>query len=176
MTEVSSSLAELVGSLKDGIAFYRDAAGKVSDPELSEFFQRMGKLKEAIAADLNAEIELEGDDPREKGSLLGGLRQMYADTLARLGDDTAREYVAQLEDHEDRMLARFREAALANPSSRVRELALVHFPEIEKMHAQMRRLKQNPGHQPPLNSEVSSNSVTAEGETVPRHASSDDRG
>ena len=35
-----------------------------------------------------------------------------------------------------------REAVLADPSARVRELALLYFPEIEKMHADMRRLKQ----------------------------------
>ena len=44
MTKVSSSLAELVELLNDGIAFYHDAAGKVSDPALSELMQKMLSL------------------------------------------------------------------------------------------------------------------------------------
>lgn len=142
MSNVSSSLADLVQALNDGIEFYLHAAEKTQDRELSEFFQRMSYLKKAIAADLNAEIAMEGDKPTESGSFLGSLRQSYADIKARLGDATP-EYIAQLEEHEDRLLAAFREAALQNQSSRVRDLALMYFPEIEKMHADMRQLKQS---------------------------------
>ena len=137
---VTTSLSDLVGHLNDGVDFYLDAAGKVSGP-LSDFFTRMSVLKRNIAADLNAEIEAQGGEPRLTGSLLGSMRTSFADLLAKLSDDTARQYIAQLEDHEDRMLADFREALLADPSLRVRELALLHFPEVEKMHADMRRLK-----------------------------------
>lgn len=145
MTMVSSSLAELVQTLNDGIEFYLGAAGKVSDPELAGFFQRMNYLKKTIAADLNAEIAIEGDKPREAGSFLGSMRKTYADALAKLSDSTAQQYIAQLEEHEDRLLAAFREAVISDPSNRVRELALLYFPEIEKMHADMRRLKQSSG-------------------------------
>lgn len=141
MTETSSSLADLVQMLNDGVDFYLGAAGKVGDPALIECFQRMSFLKKTIASDLNAEIALEGDKPRESGTLAGAIRKGYADLLAKFGDDNARQYISQLEEHEDRMLAAFREALLSDPSSRVRELALLYFPEIEKMHADMRRLK-----------------------------------
>ena len=143
MSKISSSLAELVQVLNDGIHFYLSAAAKVSDPKLSAFLLRMSYLKKTIAADLNAEIAIEGDKPLEHGSLLGSIRKAYADALAMLSDDTAHQYIAALEAHEDQVLAAFREAVLGDPSSRVRELALMHFPEIEKMHADMRRLKEN---------------------------------
>lgn len=148
MSKISSSLADLVELLNDGIDFYLAAAGKVSDPELSEFLQKMSYLKKAIAADLNAEIAIEGDTPREHGTWLGGMRKTYTDMLSRFGDKTARDYIAELEDHEDRLLAAFREAVLDSSSGRVRDLALNYFPEIEAMHAQMRQLKQT-GSLPP---------------------------
>lgn len=143
MTKIASSLAELVDILNDGIEFYLGAASKVSDPELIECFQRMSYLKKTIASDLNAEIALEGERPREDGSFAGSMRKAYADVLAKLADDTARQYIAQLEEHEDRLLAAFREALLSDPSTRVRDLALLYFPEVDKMHADMRRLKQD---------------------------------
>jgi uncharacterized protein (TIGR02284 family) len=148
MSKVSSSLSELVELLNDGIAFYQDAAGKVSDPALSELMQKMSYLKKAIAADLNAEIALEGESPREQGSWFGSMRRTYSDLMSRFGDrDSERDLVAQLEEHEDRLLAAFREATLGDSSARVRDLALNYFPEIEAMHARMRDLKQGGGSQ-----------------------------
>ena len=142
MTQVSSSLSDLVQALNDGIDFYMHAAEKTNEKELSEFFQRMSYLKKTIASDLNAEIAIEGDRPTESGSFVGSLRKTYTDLKARLGDATP-QYIAELEEHEDRLLAAFREAALQDKSSRVRDLALMYFPEIERMHSDMRRLKQS---------------------------------
>lgn len=142
MSKTSSSLSELVELLNDGISFYQDAAGKVSDPALAELMQKMSYLKKAIAADLNAEIALEGEAPREHGSWFGSMRRTYADLMARFGEhDSEQTLVAQLEEHEDRLLAAFREATLGDTSARVRDLALNYFPEIESMHARMRDLK-----------------------------------
>jgi uncharacterized protein (TIGR02284 family) len=143
MSKVSSSLAELVELLNDGIGFYQDAAAKVSDPALSELMLKMSHLKKAIAADLNAEIAIEGDSPREHGSWFGSMRKTYADLRARFGEtDDVRELIARLEAHEDQLMSAFREATLADASARVRDLALNYFPEIEAMHARMRDLKQ----------------------------------
>lgn len=142
MSKVSSSLAELVELLNDGITFYQDAAAKVSDPSLSELMLKMSHLKKAIASDLNAEIAIEGDSPREHGSWFGSMRKTYADLRARFGEtDDAHELIAQLESHEDRLMEAFRDATLGNSSARVRDLALNYYPEIEAMHARMRDLK-----------------------------------
>jgi uncharacterized protein (TIGR02284 family) len=136
-----SSLAELVAVLQDGIAFYEQAAEKVRDARLVDFFLRMGYLKKAIVADLNDELAHAGEPGPEGGTVGGHLRQAYADVLAALSDDTARVYVAQLERHEDLLLAAFRAACEDESPERVRELAREHFPAINRMHLEMQRLK-----------------------------------
>jgi uncharacterized protein (TIGR02284 family) len=141
MTQLASSLAELVAALTDGAAFYERAAAKVSDRALVDLFERMGRLKRSIADEINAEIAHAGETPREGGSVFGTMRRLYADVLASLDDGNAGVYVARLEDEEDRALAAFREAVLGGDSARVRELALRLYPEIEAMHAEMSRLK-----------------------------------
>ena len=104
---------------------------------------KMSHLKKAIAADLNAEIAIEGDSPREHGSWFGSMRKTYADLRSRFGEsDDAHELIARLEAHEDQLMAAFREATLSDASARVRDLARNYFPEIEAMHARMRNLKQ----------------------------------
>ena len=137
-----ASLSELVQILVDGIAFYEQAAEKVRDHRLVDFFLRMGYLKKAVAADLEAELAHDGEPAPEGGSLRGRLRQTYADVLAALSDDTAQRYVEQLEQHEDHLLAAFRGASDDAAPERVRELARLYYPEVNKMHLEMQRLKE----------------------------------
>jgi uncharacterized protein (TIGR02284 family) len=136
-----SSLAELVAVLVDGIAFYEQAAERVRDPRLVDFFLRMGYLKKIVAADLTAELARLGETGEDADTLRGALRQAYAEVLAELSDATARRYVEQLEQHEDRLLVVFREATAEDAPDHVRELARVYFPMVDRMHREMQRLK-----------------------------------
>ena len=141
MSRTTASLAELVSALNDGVAFYERLAQKVGDAELVALFERMAQVKRAIAGDINVEIALEGVRPRDEGSVVGALRILYAEVLGGLTDDNAATHVARLEEHEDRLLAAFREAVLAGDSPKVREIALHYYPEVESMQARMSRLK-----------------------------------
>ena len=136
-----SSLADLVAVLVDGIAFYEQAAERVRDPRLVDFFLRMGYLKKVVAADLTAELARLGDDSTDSGSLRASLRQSYADVLAELSDATARGYVEQLERHEDRLLVVFRAATDTDSPELVRDLARAYLPMVDRMHREMQRLK-----------------------------------
>jgi uncharacterized protein (TIGR02284 family) len=140
--EKIASLSELVQILMDGIAFYEQAAEKVGDDRLVDFFLRMGYLKKAIAADLEAELAFAGAAPPPGESMRGRLRQVYAEALAALSDDTARSYIEQLEQHEENLMAAFRDASRDDAPERVRELARLYFPEVNKMHVEMQRLKE----------------------------------
>lgn len=143
VTQTSASLEELVATLNDGVAFYEHAARKVTDAGFVDLFERMARLKQAIAGDFNVEISLLGERPREQGSMFGAIRIAYAEVLGALTDQNAATYVARLEEQEDRLLAAFRDAVLGGESSRARDLALRYYPEIEQMHAEMSRLKKH---------------------------------
>jgi uncharacterized protein (TIGR02284 family) len=136
-----SSLAELLAVLHDGIAFYEQAAERVRDPSLVDFFLRMGYLKKAIASDLVAELERLGEAGPVDGTVRSRLRVAYTEMLATLSDDTARRYVEQLELHEDHLLAAFRDGSGEDAPERVRDLARAYFPQVNRMHLEMQRLK-----------------------------------
>jgi uncharacterized protein (TIGR02284 family) len=141
VTSTPDSLADLARTLNDGVAFYERAAHKVGDGDLARLFERMAALKKDIAADINAEIALDGAPPREAGTVSGAMRILYAEVLGALTDRNAATFVARLEAHEDRLLEAFRAAVLAGDSPRVRDMALRYYPEIDRMHAEMSRLK-----------------------------------
>ncbi len=145
MTKTSATLNELVEALNDGIAFFALAAERSAEPANVELFQRIRHMKETIAADLRAEVTLNGDEPHGEGSWLGGFRQTYADLRARLASDSEASYVAALEEQEDRIRQAFRDATAPGQPLRVRELAATYLPEIEQMHDRLSALKRRHG-------------------------------
>lgn len=145
MTRTSATLNELVEALHDGIAFFDLAAERSSEAAHIELFQRIRQLKQTIAADLRAEVTLNGDEPAGVGTWLGLFRQSYADLRARLATDTEASYIAALEEQEDRIVAAFRDATAPDQPVRVRELAATYLPEIEQMHDSLRALERAAG-------------------------------
>jgi uncharacterized protein (TIGR02284 family) len=145
VTRQSATLNELVEALNDGIAFFDLAAERSTEAAHIELFQRIRHLKETIAADLRAEVTLNGDEPAGEGSWLGDFRKAYADLRARLATDSEASYIAALEEQEDRILSAFRDATAPDQPIRVRELAATYLPEIEQMHDNLRALKRATG-------------------------------
>lgn len=142
MTRQTATLNELVEALNDGIALFGLAAERSKDASHIELFQRVRHLKETIAADLRAEVALNGGEPKGEGSWLGGFRKAFADIGARVASDSEASYVAALEAQEDRIVEAFRDATAGDQPVRVRELAATYLPEIEQMHDSLRSLKQ----------------------------------
>lgn len=140
--ETSSTLNELIQLLHDGETFYKDASQKVGAP-YRDLFQRMARIKSAIAAELATHVTGQGDKPSESGTLMGALRKAYADLRAGLGQNPEKVYVAQLEETEDRILEAFHNHIKDSEITEVRAALTRHLPEVEKAHNEMRALKLN---------------------------------
>jgi len=132
MSEMTHSLSELVQALNDGIAFYDEASRITHNHVYSDVFSRMRHLKTAIAADLNAEIAIEGEPTQSEGSWQGSLRMKYADLLADMSEHPSHAYISQVEAQEDRLLSVFTRASSSDQSGRVRELANLYPPEVQR--------------------------------------------
>jgi uncharacterized protein (TIGR02284 family) len=141
MTKTTTTLNGLVQALNDGIGFYEHAANQATNPRYRELFQKMGRLKSSIAADLKAEVANQGDEPDQDGTWLGSVRKGYADLKATLTKDSDASYIASLEEQEDRVLHAFRDALGGDQPPKVRELASRYLPEVQQMHDRMRELK-----------------------------------
>ena len=110
MKNSNQVLNDLVAITRDGQDFYQHAAGKISDPQLKELFIRIGNIKAEIVTSLSAEIKATGGDaPTGSGTLVGEIRKVYGDLRALAGSKDF-QYVAQLEQSEDRLVKAFEEA------------------------------------------------------------------
>lgn len=136
----TSTLNDLIQVLNDGKTFYEEAAPKVR-PDLSTIFLRMARTKSALAGELRAHVASAGETPAQSGTFAGAVRKLYADVRTSLSSDSDAEYVSQLEEFEDRILAQFRKAIENSADTNVRAIAQRHLPDVTRDHDDMRALK-----------------------------------
>ncbi len=141
MSSATSKLNQLIEITRDGQRFYLHALEEVKSPDLQSLFRDMAQAKTQVIQALAVKVAANHDQPAEGGTLLGKLRQVYADTRASMARDEDATYVAQLEEAEDRILHAF-EDALEEAEPDVRALLVAELPKVRACHDRMRSLKQ----------------------------------
>ena len=142
----TASLDEMIEVLNDGKQFYAQAAAEVQRPDLQSLFRRMAATKGDIAAQLQVRAKALGEKPATGGSISGALRKLYAEIRVKLTSDSDHEYVAQLEEFEDRIKHAFESAVASSDDSEVRRIADKYLSSVEKDHDLMQDLKKNDPH------------------------------
>lgn len=139
--KIQHSLNDLIEIARDGSDFYTEAAGKVEDQELATLFGQMATHKRDIVAGLSADVAATGGEPAEHGTVVGTMAQAYANVRAALGD-TNYEYVSQLEEAEDRLMAAFKDTIYDNDTpAEVKASAQKYMPRVVECHNIMRSRK-----------------------------------
>ena len=141
MTIDTATLNDMIEVLNDGRKFYEEAAGEVKRSDLGTLFARMARTKQAIASDLRTAVVAHGVEPAEGGTFAGGLRKAYAEVRTKLSSHKDYQYVVQLEEFEDRILAAFTSAVSESDDQAVRTIAERYIPEVTRDHNEMKTLK-----------------------------------
>jgi uncharacterized protein (TIGR02284 family) len=142
----TATLNDMIVVLNDGKNFYQEASIEVKRPDLKSLFDRMARTKQAIANDLRTAVVADGAKPAEGGSFAGTLRKAYAEARTKLSSHKDYEYVAQLEQFEDRILRAFTNAASTSDDHVVRNIAERYMPEVRRDHNEMSTLKEIGAH------------------------------
>lgn len=139
---IQHSLNDLIEIARDGGEFYREAADKVKNPQLSSLFDQMAVHKNDIVAGLSAEVINTGGKPAEHGTMVGSMHQLYGKARAALGD-TDYAYVSELEESEDRLLGAFKDTIADRDTPAAARMAAEQFmPRVLECHNIMRNHKQ----------------------------------
>ncbi len=142
MNNADAQLNELIEIARDGQRFYLHAAEEVKDPRFIALFTDMAEAKNDVIRALSVAVAAHRENPANGGTLVGKLRQVYADTRASLSGDECGIYVDQLEEAEDRILHAF-EDALQSADARVKALVAQKLPAVRSAHDRMRNLKRD---------------------------------
>lgn len=140
MSKSTAQLTELIEITRDGQRFYQHAQNAVEDAQLKSLFRDMAQAKTQIIQALTVRVAANHEQPPQSGTVIGKLRQIYADTKASLSSDAESTYVAQLEAAEDRLLHAF-EDALEESEPELSSLLEEEMPIIRACHDRMSALK-----------------------------------
>lgn len=140
MSYKTEQLNELIAIIRDGQRFYEHAHDEIKDQRLQALFRDMAQAKHQVIQALAVKVAANHEEPTSSGTLVGKLRQAYADARATLSSDEEAAYVAQLEEAEDRILEAF-EDAMETAQPDVRALLAVEMPKVRACHQRMRELK-----------------------------------
>lgn len=141
MTNPKATLKELIQIANDSTEFYTDAAKEVRNPQIAELFIRMAGHKKSLAATLGTRLAALGETPPESGTVLGWLRQAYAEVRATVTGNQETEYVSQLEDTEDRLLHHYEEAINDPDNAAIRAELFATIGQVRACHNEMRSWK-----------------------------------
>jgi uncharacterized protein (TIGR02284 family) len=139
MTHESHTLNELIQVLRDGEAFYTDAAQKVEAPVYRNLFQRMARIKCAIANELAA-YATAGNARMARDSMMDLWEPTYADKRVGIGKAAEKIYLTLLEETEDQILDVFRSHLRYSDSTAVCAILYRRMPEAQRAHDEMRDL------------------------------------
>ncbi|OLU33947.1 hypothetical protein BVH03_03530 [Pseudomonas sp. PA15(2017)] len=140
MSYKTEQLNELIAIIRDGQRFYEHAHDEIEDVRLQALFRDMAQAKHQVIQALAVKVAANHEEPTSSGTLVGKLRQAYADARATLSSDEEATYIAQLEEAEDRILEAF-EDAMESAQPDVRALLAVEMPKVRACHQRMRELK-----------------------------------
>ncbi len=141
-TSPAETLKDIIQVAHDGAEFYDAARLVVHNPALKDTFKRMATHKRALITALGGRLEMLGEQQPQGGTIVGALRQSYADIRASLSKQEESVYVAQLEAAEDRLLEHVEQAIAATTNPEIRSQLEAHLPTVRASHDEMRRLKQ----------------------------------
>jgi uncharacterized protein (TIGR02284 family) len=82
-------LEDLIETCRDGENGYRQAAEKIKEPEIREFFLAQSVERATFATELEAEARRLGKkEPQQKGSVAGAMHRTWIDLKEKLGGGT----------------------------------------------------------------------------------------
>ncbi|WP_417660740.1 PA2169 family four-helix-bundle protein [Pseudomonas sp.] len=142
MSTKTAQLNELIEITRDGKRFYEHAITEVKDVRLQTMFRDLSTVKTQIIEALAVKVAANDKTPATGGTMMGKMREVYADARATLSSDEEATYVSQLEEAEDRILHAF-EDALEDAEPDVKALLAVEMPKVRACHDRMRNLKQS---------------------------------
>jgi len=136
MSQKTAQLNELIEITRDGERFYQHAIGEVKDAQLRQLFEDMLRAKTQVIQTLAVKVAEDHQPPAQGGTLIGKLRELYADTRSTLSRDTAATYVDQLAAAEQRIIEAF-EDVMTDAEPDVQALLSVEMTNIRACHERM---------------------------------------
>lgn len=140
MSEVRSTLNDLIETCKDSQEGFHDAAEKLKDPEVHSLFLRFYLQRAEFAGKLQAEVTRLGGEPATSGTTTGAIHRGWIGLKTALAADTDHAIVEEADRGEDAAVKNYIEALHKDLPYDLKTMLSGQLHEIQQTHKTIREL------------------------------------
>jgi len=140
MSELRSTLNDLIETCKDSEEGFHSAAEKLKDPEIHSLFLRYYLQRAEFAGQLQAEVTRTGGEAATSGSTTGAIHRGWIDLKTALAADTDHAILKEAERGEDAARKNYIEALRKDLPHDLKTILSGQLHEIQETHKTIREL------------------------------------
>ena len=143
MTHATSTLNDVIETLKDGQEGFRTAAEDIANPELKSLFREYSQQRSKFVSELQSLARSLGEpEPEDRGSVAGALHRGWIDLKSALASRDEHAILAECERGEDVAVKTYKDA-LEDPDlpANVRQTLQSQFVAVKSAHDRVRDLR-----------------------------------
>ena len=142
MSEIRSTLNDLIETCKDSQEGFHSAAEKLKDPEIHTLFLKFYLQRSEFAGELQAEVTRLGGEPATSGSTAGAIHRGWIGLKTALAADSDHAILEEAERGEDAAMKNYIEVLRKGLPSDLESIVSRQFREIQQVHHTIRELLQ----------------------------------
>jgi uncharacterized protein (TIGR02284 family) len=140
--EITSTINNLIETLKDGEKGFKEAADAISDPQLKSLFTEYSQQRSRFASELQAQVRSIGEaEPETSGSVAGAMHRGWIDLKSAITSQEESAILAECERGEDSAVQEFEKAMREDLPSSVRDIVSRQYSGIKSAHDRIKNLR-----------------------------------
>jgi uncharacterized protein (TIGR02284 family) len=140
--EITSTINDLIETLKDGEKGFKEAADAVNDPQLKSLFTEYSQQRSRFATELQTQTRSVGEaEPETGGSVAGAMHRGWINLKSAITSKEESAILAECERGEDSAVQAFEKAMRSDLPSAVREIVLRQYSGIKSAHDRTKNLR-----------------------------------
>jgi uncharacterized protein (TIGR02284 family) len=140
VSEVRSTLNDLIETCKDSQQGFHDSAEKIKDAEIHKLFLKFYLQRAEFAGELQAEVVREGGDPAESGSAAGVIHRGWIGLKTALAADSDHEILVEAERGEEAAVKNYIAALRRHLPADIESIVSRQFRFVQETHKTVKDL------------------------------------
>ena len=138
--QVVSTLNSLIEVNRDGQNGFKEAAGKIEDPQIKAFCLEQSLSRAKFVGELQSEVRSMGTEPDTTGSIAGALHRGWMDLKSALGGGD-HAILAATETGEDHAITQYTKALEETLPAPVRDLVQRQLQSVKQAHDKVKSMR-----------------------------------
>lgn len=140
ISEVRSTLNDLIETCKDSQQGFHDAAEKIKDAEIHKLFLKFYLQRSEFAGELQAEVIRDGGQPAESGTTAGAIHRGWIGLKTALAADSDHEILVEAERGEDAAVKNYIAALRRHLPADIESIVSRQFRVVQETHKTVKDL------------------------------------